>query len=237
MARGRRAEGILWLRPLLGVRRAALRDWLAARGRGLGRGPEQRRPALRPGAGAGGAAAARGARARAGAAGGDGARRWRGRGRRWSGRRPSSRGACLDDGRGGGSRCSTRRRSPAAPEELRLRLLAGALCWVVGRASTGRGWCGSRRRWRRSRAARVGHGLTLHGCVLRPRGGRVAIRREPARVAPPVPLARRALGRALAARGRRRRPATGLTIGALGAGRAGAARRTGAPPGWRARRW
>ena len=39
-------------------------------------------------------------------------------------------------------------------------------------------------------AGRLGRGLTLHGCVLRPRGDRIAVRREPRHVAPPVPLAR-----------------------------------------------
>jgi tRNA(Ile)-lysidine synthase len=75
-----------------------------------------------------------------------------------------------------------------APEEVRLRLLAGSLCWVSGAAY--------RPRLARLEAAAavvsgglVGHGLTLHGCVLRQRGGRISIRREPGRVAPPVPLA------------------------------------------------
>jgi tRNA(Ile)-lysidine synthase len=73
-----------------------------------------------------------------------------------------------------------------AADEVRLRLLAGALCWV----------CGARYRPRLVRleaalaaiaTGTVGHGLTVHGCVLRARGGRVTIRREPSRVAPPVP--------------------------------------------------
>jgi tRNA(Ile)-lysidine synthase len=65
-------------------------------------------------------------------------------------------------------------------------------------------------------AGSVGHGLTLHGCVLRQRRGRIAVRREPARVAPPVPVAQRTWD------GRWRLDAKldgeGLTIGALGAG-------------------
>ena len=72
---------------------------------------------------------------------------------------------------------------------MRLRLLAAALSWVSGAVY--------RPRLVRLEAAlaaveagRVGHGLTLHGCVLRARAGRVAIRRELARVAPAVPLAR-----------------------------------------------
>ena len=129
-----------------------------------------------------------GARDRAGAAGGDGARDGAGAGGAGAGdrraRRPpasptAARGTCcsiprpLRGGAGGAAAAAARRRRSAGS---RAR-------------STGRGWCGSRRRWRRSRAARVGHGLTLHGCVLRARGGRIAIRRELARMAPAVPLA------------------------------------------------
>ena len=103
-----------------------------------------------------------------------------------------------------------------APAELALRLLAGALCWVSG----------ARYRPRLARleaalaavvAGRLGHGLTLHGCILRARRGRVAIRREPARVASPVPLSAgdwdgrwRLVARPEAA-------GADLTIGALGA--------------------
>ena len=75
-------------------------------------------------------------------------------------------------------------------------------------------------------AGAIGRGLTLHGCVLRARGGRVAIRREPARVAPPAPLARGVWDGRWALCGARRRR-EGLEIGALGA--AGLAAR----PGWR----
>ena len=71
---------------------------------------------------------------------------------------------------------------------MRLRLLSAALSWVSGAPY--------RPRLVRLEAALavvegggVGHGLTLHGCVLRARGGRVAIRRELARMAPAVPLA------------------------------------------------
>ena len=110
-----------------------------------------------------------------------------------------------------------------APLRRRRRRSCGCGCWPaalvlgVGRASTGRGWCGSRRRWRRSRAGGSGTALTLHGCVLRARGGRVAIRREPARMAAAVPLAagrwdgRWQLDGAPPA-------GDGLMIGALGAG-------------------
>jgi tRNA(Ile)-lysidine synthase len=94
---------------------------------------------------------------------------------------------CLADG-GAGDLLLDPGSFAAAPEELRLRVLAGALGWVSGAAY--------RPRLVRLEAALaaiddegVGHGLTLHGCVLRRRGGQVAIRREVARMAPAVPLA------------------------------------------------
>jgi tRNA(Ile)-lysidine synthase len=114
----------------------------------------------------------------------------------------------------------------AGPEEVRLRLLAGVLCWMSGAAY-------------RPRLARlapvaaavafgsVGHGLTLHGCVLRQRRARVEIRREPGRVSGRVPAAtgswdgRWRLARMEGAR-------QGVEIAALG--RAG----LGQIPAWRA---
>jgi tRNA(Ile)-lysidine synthase len=99
-----------------------------------------------------------------------------------------------------------------APREIRLRLLAGALAWVAGapyrprlssldRALDGLETGGAR-------------GLTLHGCLIRRDRGRALIRREPAAMAPPVPLAARSWdgrwewigGEAVA----------GVSIGALG---------------------
>ena len=60
-----RAEGILWLRPLLGVRRDGAPGLARDQGRGLGGGSEQPRPALRTRSRPRGAAGARGARHRA----------------------------------------------------------------------------------------------------------------------------------------------------------------------------
>jgi tRNA(Ile)-lysidine synthase len=68
----------------------------------------------------------------------------------------------------------------AAPEELRTRLVAAALCWVGSEdyrprfeplIRIDRAICGGE----------IGRGTTLHGCVLRQRGETVIVRREPAR--------------------------------------------------------
>ena len=186
MAPVRQAEGLAWIRPLLGVRRAALRDWLAARGVGWAEDPgnadprfERVRaraalPLLAPlGLGPERLAATAAAMARARAA--------------LEAATAGLAARALVAGPAGDLTLH-----PAAlagePEEIRLRLLAGALTWVSGARY--------RPRLARLEAAlgaiasgRVGHGLTLHGCVLRTRAGRVTIRREPARVAPPSPLA------------------------------------------------
>jgi len=179
--------GIVWLRPLLGTRRAALRDWLRDRGiawaddpsnedrrfdrvrmrsalpvlAGLGIGPERL---------AGTAAAMMRARAALESATADLASR------------------ALEEGTAGDVTLDPGPLADA-PDEIRLRLLAAVLAWVSGERY--------RPRLVRLEAAlaaveagRIGHGVTLHGCVLRAWRGRVAIRREPARVAPPVPVRR-----------------------------------------------
>jgi tRNA(Ile)-lysidine synthase len=219
-----RAEGILWLRPLLGVRRTALRGWLETKGVGWAEDPSNldlrfervRARAALPALAALGigperlAATAR-AMARA--------------------REALERGtaalaaACVTPGPAGDLTLDPGPLT-AAPEELRLRLLAGAVCWVAGAVY--------RPRLVRLEAAlaaveagRVGHGVTLHGCVLRARGGRIAIRRELARVAPAVPLAAGRWDGRWQIEGK---PPTGdgLTIGALGPG--GLARIAGGAP-------
>ncbi len=219
------AEGICWLRPLLGVRRADLRRWLETEGVGWAEDPSNEdtrfdrvraRAALPVLAGLGIGAERLAATARA-----------MGRARaaleRWTADLAEE---CLADG-GAGDLLLDPGALAAAPEEVRLRLLAGALTWVSGAVY--------RPRLVRLEAAmaaveagRVGHGLTLHGCVLRSRGGAIAIRRELARMAPAVPLgAGRWDGRwALVGT-----PPEGeaLTIGALGAG--GLARVEGRRPG------
>ena len=212
MAARREAEGVVWLRPLLGVRRAALRDWLAARGVAWADDPGNadlrfervRARAALPLLGTLGLGPERLAATAAAMA----------RARRALERATAELAARALVAGPAGDLTLDPAQLADAPEEIRLRLLAGALAWVSG----------ARYRPRLVRleallaaigAGRVGHGTTLHGCVLRARGGRVAIRREPAGVAPPVPLAAgRWDGRwqleGVAPAG------DGLTIGALG---------------------
>ncbi len=225
MAPSVRAEGLRWLRPLLGTRRAALRAWLAGQGVGWAEDPgnddlrfdriraRTALPALAAlGIGPGRLAATARAMGRARAA--------------LEAATAALAGRAVEEGPAGDLALD-----PAAlegaPEELRLRLLAAALAWVSGAVF--------RPRLVRLEAAlaaieqaRVGHGLTLHGCVLRARAGRIAIRREPARTAPAVPLAAGRWDGRWQLEGKP--PAgEGLTIGALGAG--GLARLAWHPPG------
>jgi tRNA(Ile)-lysidine synthase len=208
--------GLVWLRPLLGVRRAALRGWLETEGVAWAEDPSNADdrfdrvraraalPLLGPlGLGPERLAATARAMARARAA--------------LEAATAELAAACVEEGPAGDLTLDP---GPlrGAPEELRLRLLAAALVWVSGAVY--------RPRLARLEAAlaaigegRVGHGLTLHGCVLRARGGRIAIRRELERVAPAVPVtAGRWDGRwqleGTAPGGE------GLLIGALGAGTA-----------------
>ena len=184
MAPAVRIGGLLWLRPLLGLRRATLRNWLTAREITWSEDPSNTDPrfdrvraraALEPlsrlGLGperlaATAAAMARG-RLALDAAAGELAR---------AAIAPGVAGDALVDP------------APlrAAPEELRLRVLAGTLAWVGGTI------------WRPRLASlaaldaaiaanRIRGGITLHGCVIRTRKGRLAIRREPSGVAPPRP--------------------------------------------------
>ncbi|HVH03331.1 MAG TPA: tRNA lysidine(34) synthetase TilS, partial [Amaricoccus sp.] len=180
-------EGVVWLRPLLGVRRAALRDWLVARGLGWAEDASNADPRFervraraalpliaRLGLGPERLAATAAAMARA---------------REALERATADLAARAVEAGPAGDLALDPGALAGAPAEIRLRLIAAALCWVGG----------ARYRPRLARleaalaaieAGRVGHGLTLHGCVLRSRGGRVAIRREPAAAAPPAPIAR-----------------------------------------------
>jgi tRNA(Ile)-lysidine synthase len=96
--------------------------------------------------------------------------------------------ACLTPGPAGDLRLRLRPLA-ALPAETRLRLLAGALCWVAGTSYRPRldplgALCDALI----SGAPRP---ATLHGCLLVPSAGAVSILREPGHAAPPVPLARR----------------------------------------------
>ncbi len=193
-----RSGGILWVRPLLGIRRAALRQRLGAEGIGWCEDPGnsdmrfdriRARAAMEPLAALGlgperlAATAGRMARARRALeiSAGELAR------------------AAVLPGRAGDAviDVATLR---TAPDELQFRVLAGTLAWVSGAIY--------RPRFASLVAARaallgggVGHGITLHGCVLRPApGGSVVVRREPARVSPRAPVASRGLGSALEGR-------------------------------------
>jgi tRNA(Ile)-lysidine synthase len=209
-----RVEGVVWLRPLLAVRRAALREWLAEQGVPWAEDPSNADPAfdrvraraaLGPLAGLGLGAerlaetAVRMARARAAL---DAAT-------------SELAAACLEVGAAGDVAIDPEPFA-RAPEELRLRLTAGALVWVAGARVR------PRMETTETAAAAIAtrQGLTAHGCVLRPWRGRVAIRREPARVGAPVPTGRIWDGRWEVAGGE------GM-VGGLGA--AGLAAR----PGWR----
>lgn len=219
MAAARRAEGVLWLRPLLGIGRDALRSWLRARGVGWVDDPSNADPAfdrvraraaLGPLATLGlgperlAATAARMARARAAL---EAATR-------------ALAADCVELGPAGDVAVDPARFAAGA-EELRLRLVAGALAWVAGARV--------RPRLATTEAAAaavlgqgLGRGMTAHGCVLRPWRGRVAIRREPTRTAGPVEPGRVWDGRWMV-----EGAGPGTLVGALGA--EGLAAR----PGWR----
>ncbi len=195
-------DGLLWLRPLLGVRRAALRAWLVAEGVGWAEDPgnddwrfERVRaraalPLLAPlGLGVERLAATAAAMARARAA-----------------LEQATAGLAREGLTVGaaGDVVIARAALAEAPAELALRLLAGALCWVAGaryrpRLATLEGALAA------VTGERLGHGLTLHGCVVRPRGAAVAVRREPARVAGPVRARRPGPGTGAGGWRRRRR--------------------------------
>jgi tRNA(Ile)-lysidine synthase len=212
MAAAGRSEGVLWLRPMLGLERRELRAWLGTQGVAWAEDPGNADPrfervraraALGPLAGLGltparlAATAGRMARARAAL----------------EAATAQLAGRCLEQGAAGDLTLDPGPLS-AAPLELRLRLLAGALCWVSGAPYRPR-LAALEAALATVEAGRLGHGLTLHGCVLRLRRGRVAIRREPGRVAGPAPLAgRRWDGRWELCGGP---PSPGLAIAALGA--------------------
>ena len=190
-------DGIVWLRPLLGARRAALRSWLAAEGVGWADDPgnddprfdrvraRAALPLLAPlGLGAERLAATAAAMARARAA--------------LEAATTELARSSLTAGAAGDVELAADALA-GAPAELALRLLAGALCWVSG----------ARYRPRLARleaalaavvAGRLGHGLTLHGCIL---SGAARPCRDPSRAGTGGAAGaarRRGMGRAVAPR-------------------------------------
>ncbi|MGG7645640.1 tRNA lysidine(34) synthetase TilS [Rhodovulum sp. YNF3179] len=176
MARHRRAAGIVWLRPLLGVRRAALRALLRDRDLPWAEDPSNADPrfdrvkarraleALAPlGLDAEGLAETAGHMATA---------------------RAALEAETQDAARAiarvtvAGAVCIDRAGLVALPEEIRLRLVSHALIWVASA-----GYRPRRRALERALSDAVaGQAGTLHGCELRPEAGDLCIRREPAAV-------------------------------------------------------
>ena len=226
-------DGIVWLRPLLAVRRAELRAWLTGEGVGWAEDPgndddrfdrvraRAALPLLAPlGLGAERLAATAAAMARA--------RTALELATAELARTSLAVGAAGDVEIGAGALAE-------APAELALRLLAGALCWVSGARYRPR-LAQLEAALAAAAARRLGHGLTLHGCVLEHRSGRLAVRREPGRVAPQVPLAAGGVGRAVAARRAAGRGGCRVSPSARSEPRGWRRWRTGGCRVWRARR-
>lgn len=186
MIKLRRQGGLLWVRPLLGARRHALRDFLTNEEVTWADDPsnEDQRfdrvraravlPLLAPlGLGPERLAATAEAMGRARIA--------------LKAATASLAADALEEGQAGDLSLDP---GPIlkAPEEISLRLLGGALTWVAG-ARYGPRLGPLKDVLAAVIAGGVGHGRTIHGCVLRERNGRVVILREPAHAAPPVPLA------------------------------------------------
>ena len=182
MAAARRAEGVWWLRPLLGARRAELRDWLAARGVDWAEDPGNADPrfdrarlrAALPELEALGLTVERLSGAAASLARAAGVVRAEVAALARSAARPHAAGFVEIDA------------APwrAAPEEVRLRLLAEALRWVAAADYA------PRLASLAPLAAAVAAGpvrRTLHGCVVETGAGRIRVVREPANAGPPVP--------------------------------------------------
>lgn len=179
-------DGLPVLRPLLGLRRAALRDWLAAGGIGWIEDPSNEDPRFTRvriraaldalvGLGLGperlAETAAQMARARAALE---------------SATAELARTAVVPGAAGDAALDIAA--TTHAPREIGLRLFAATLAWVGGQSYRPR--LASLERTFDALARNAGPGAaTLHGCLIRRAGGRILIRREPARVAPPVPLA------------------------------------------------
>lgn len=180
--------GVTWLRPLLDLRRDDLRSWLSAQGMCWAEDPsnsDMRFDRVR-------VRAAQDALARVGLTPECLAMT--------ATRMRRARNALEHAGRELGARCialgscgDVSLAVPAfaeAPEEVRTRLLAAILCWVGGQDYRPRFEALSQLEEGVSTGT-LGSGRTLHGCILRQRGERVLIRREPSRPGMPVPAGNR----------------------------------------------
>jgi tRNA(Ile)-lysidine synthase len=214
MQRLTEAEGVLWIRPMLSLRRAELREFLRLADVGWCEDPSNEDPAFDR---------VRARRALGLLADlGLGAERLAETAGRMSHAREALEQAtralartALRPGPAGDLALNPRPLVDA-PRELRLRLVAAGLMWVSGAAYRPR-FAALGELLAAIEAARLGGGVTLHGCVVRSTAqGWIAIRREPARVAAPVPADLRRWDR----RWKLAEPApqAGLRIGALGPG-------------------
>lgn len=169
MAERRQADGTVWLRPLLGIGRAELRGWLAARGIPFADDPTNSDPRFDR------------ARARAAIAMlGLDPLRLAESARHLDAAREALHRLALDAAEGAearhGSLLLPRDRFDTAPEELRRILLLAAIRCVTGEAHAPR-----RDPLTAALAAlAAGQRAALGGALLRPQGGTLAVLREPA---------------------------------------------------------
>lgn len=179
MAQARREGGLAWLRPLLGLRRDTLRDWLQERGIAWDEDPSNADPRFQR-------VRARDALAQLEPVGIDA------KGLAETAERMAMARAALDHLAGDLSARELRLAGGAvridavalreAPEETRLRLVSAALRWIGGAAYRPR--LDSLRRALDQAAA--GQWRSLSGVLLGERAGQLWLCREPARVGPDV---------------------------------------------------
>lgn len=211
MAEASRLLGTLWLRPLLGLRRAALRDWLAARGAAWVDDPTNEDPAHLRVRLRGLVAALEGAGIPAEAIAAS-ARRLAAQRRALDRATAVLAAQALGVG-AAGEILIDRAALAAADPEIAGRLVASCIRAITGAPYAPRGEplaavvAGL--------GAPVPHGATLGGVIARPsRGGRILMCREPAAAAPPVAIG--PAGAVWDARWRIGPVGEGLTLGALG---------------------
>ncbi|MBE3639999.1 tRNA lysidine(34) synthetase TilS [Mangrovicoccus algicola] len=169
MSERRQALGILWLRPLLGLRRAALRDWLAAQGIGWVDDPSNADPRFDR---------VRARRLLADCAGlGISAEGLAATASRMAAARDVLGAAALAAAeRLASVSCGAVTLAPElwqVPDETRWRLIAGAACFVSGNPYRPR----LAALQAAEAAAREGRNHTLHGCLMLP--GRAGLRIQP----------------------------------------------------------